>query len=450
MPHLPARFAGTILAFAPLFVHRSWRHAQVLLIGAILTPGRRTVTSLLKVMGRSRERHFVSFHRVLSRAAWCPRVGARILLGLLIEAFAPNGPVVLALDDTIERRWGRRIRARGIYRDPVRSSDGHFVKASGLRWMSLTLLASVPWAGRVWALPFLTALVPSERACRERGRRHKPLLDVGRQLALQARRWLPGRDLVPVGDSGFSALAFLDATRRGGVTAITRLRLDAALYEPAPPRRPGTIGRPRTKGARLPTLATVLTAKGTTWQTLTVPGWYGAGERAVKVTSATAVWRHAGLPVVPIRWVLIRDPEGRFQPQALLCTDPAPEPAQIIAWFVRRWSVEVTFQETRAHLGVETQRQWSDTAIARTTPCLLALFSIVTLLASRLSARERRRAAATAWYLKPRPTFSDALAAVRRDIWREQGLTTSRRSGHRAKRRFVLPAPWAYALCHAA
>ena len=153
MPHLPDRFAGTILAFAPLFVHRSWRHAQVLLIGAILAPGRRTVTSLLKIMGRSRERRFVNFHRVLSRAAWCPRMGARVLLGLLVAAFAPNGPVVLALDDKIERCWGRRIRARGIYRDPVRSSDGHFVKASGLRWMSMMLLASVPWAGRVLVCP---------------------------------------------------------------------------------------------------------------------------------------------------------------------------------------------------------------------------------------------------------------------------------------------------------
>ena len=163
----------------------------------------------------------------------------------------------MALDDTIERRRGKRIAAKGIYRDPVRSSDAHFVKASGLRWMSLMLLAPVPWAGRVWALPFLTALVPSERFCRERGRRHKTLLDVGRQLALQARRWLRDRDLVLVGDSGFSALLFLDAMRRGGIIAITRLRLDAALYEPAPPRMPGTIGRPRTKGARLPTLSEV-------------------------------------------------------------------------------------------------------------------------------------------------------------------------------------------------
>ena len=265
MPHLPARFAGIILAFAPLFVHRTWRHARVLLIGAILTPGRRTVTSVLRIMGRGQERCFVNYHRVLSRAAWDPRAGARILLGLLVAAFVPSGPVVIALDDTIERRWGRRIKARGIYRDPVRSSDAHFVKTSGLRWMSLMLLAPIPWAGRVWALPFLTALVPSERSRREQERQHRSLLDVGRQLALQARRWLPGRDLVLVGDSGFSALLFLDALRRCGVTAITRLRLDAALYDPASPRLPGTVGRPRKKGARLPTLSQVLEDEGTLW-----------------------------------------------------------------------------------------------------------------------------------------------------------------------------------------
>src|SRR3954464_7355557 len=231
---LPTRFAGLILAFAPLFVHRSWRHARLLLIGAILVPGPRTVTHVLRITGHPRDRHFVNVHRVLSRAAWCPRTGSRILLGLLIAAFAPRGPVIMALDDTIERRRGKCISAKGIYRDPVRSSDSHFVKASGLRWMSLMLLAPIPWAGRIWALPFLTALVPSERACRERGRRHKPLLDVGRQLALQGRRWLGGRDLVVVGDSGFSALLFLDAMRRSGVTAITRLRLDAAPYGACP------------------------------------------------------------------------------------------------------------------------------------------------------------------------------------------------------------------------
>jgi hypothetical protein len=194
-----------------------------------------------------------------------------------------------------------------------------------------------------------------------------------------------------------SALLFLDAMRRSGITAITRLRLDAALYDPAPPRPPGTIERPRTKGARLPTLAATLAAKDTRWHAVVVPGWYGAGERTLEIAYGTAVWRHGGLPVVPIRWVLVRDPESRFAAQALLCTDLDREPVQIVSWFVQRWSVEVTFQEARAHLGMETQRQWSDKAIARTTPCLLALFSIVTLLAAQLPARQRQRIAAAAW-----------------------------------------------------
>jgi DDE superfamily endonuclease len=450
MLRLPPRFAAVILCFAPLFFQRSWCHAEMLLVGAILTPGRRTVTSILRITGLGRERRFVNYHRVLNRAAWSGRAAARVLLGLLLDAFVPRGPVILGLDDTIERRRGKRIGAKGIYRDPVRSSKGHFVKASGLRWLSLMLLVRIPWAGRVWALPFLTALAPSERYCRERGRRHKKLTDWARQLVLQARRWLPRHDLVLVADSGFAALEFLAALVRHGVTCVTRLRLDAALYEPAPLRRPGAIGRPRTKGARLPNLSEVLGDEGTPWQRVTVPGWYGEDERIVEISSGIAVWRHAGLPVVPVRWVLLRDPSHRFDPQALLCTDVDEDPVQIVRWFVQRWQVEVTFREVRDHLGVETQRQWSDKAIARTTPCLLGLFSIVTLLAMRLDPRVRRQASVTAWYRKKHPTFSDTLAAVRRQFWREQGLLISRHSHEPTKLSPALRDGIAYALCHAA
>jgi hypothetical protein len=450
MPRLPARFAAVILCFAPLFFQRSWRHAEVLLVGAILAPGRRTVSSILRISGLCRERRFVNYHRVLNRAAWSGRAAARVLLGLLLDAFLPAGPVLLGLDDTIERRRGKRISAKGIYRDPVRSSHGHFVKASGLRWLSLMLLVPISWAGRVWALPFLTTLAPSERYCRERGRRHKKLTDWGRQLVLQARRWMPGRRLIVVTDSGFSALEFLAALLRQEVTCVTRLRLDAALYRPAPPRPPGTIGRPRTKGERLPTLAEVLADKTTRWQRVTVPGWYGEGDRAVEICSDTAVWRHSGMPVVPIRWMLLRDPCRRFDPQARLCTDPAQEPLQVIRWFVQRWQLEVTFREVRDHLGVETQRQWSDKAIARTTPCLLGLFSIVTLLASRLDCRARVQISTSAWYHKQRPTFADSLAAVRRAIWTEQGFAVSRQSIDAAKLPPALREGIAYALCHAA
>src|SRR3712207_5334434 len=188
MLRLPARFAAVILCFAALFRQLTWRHAQVLLIGAILVPGQRTVTSILRVSGFAWERRFVNYHRVLNRAAWSGRAAAQVLLGLLLDAFVPKGPVLLGLDDHIERRRGKRIRAKGIYRDPVRSSHGHFVKASGLRWLSLMVLVPVPWAGRIWALPFLSVLAPSERYARTRGRRHKKLTDWARQAVLQTKR----------------------------------------------------------------------------------------------------------------------------------------------------------------------------------------------------------------------------------------------------------------------
>jgi DDE superfamily endonuclease len=300
----------------------------------------------------------------------------------------------------------------------VRSSKSHFVKASGLRWVSLQLLASIPWAQRVWALPFVTVLAPSERYHQERGQRHKTLPDWGRQLLTQLRRWVPDRSVVAVADSTYAALELLAAGAQLSppIAVITRLRLDAALYDPAPPRPPGTVGRPRKKGERQPTLAARLQDPGTVWEGLTVR-WYGGAERTIEVATATAVWFHAGLPAVALRWVLIRDPAGGFEPQALLCTDAAVSARHIVEWFVLRWQVEVTFEEARAHLGMETQRQWSDRAIARTTPTLLGLFSLVTLLAHELRPGPSVPVQQAAWYVKPLPTFVDALALVRRELW---------------------------------
>jgi hypothetical protein len=309
----------------------------------------------------------------------------------------------------------------------VRSSRSHFVKASGLRWVCLMLLAPIPWAARTWALPILTALAPSERHDGERGRRHKTLTDWARQLLLVVRRWWPERTIVAVADSTYAALEFLAACRawRDPVTVVTRLRLDAALYDPAPPRRPGQMGRPRLKGARQPPLAAVAVNPRTAWTELTVGQWYGASERTVEVASATAVWYHSGLPPVPLRWVLIRDSQGNFATQALLCTDPAIPPAQILAWFIQRWQLEVTFEEARRHLGLETQRQWSEAAIRRTTPVLLGLFSLVTLLAHRQMSGPGAVVRQATWSRKRDPTFVDALALVRRDIWQHQAFATS-------------------------
>jgi hypothetical protein len=413
-----------MIAFEPLFSKPVFRHAEVLVAGAILTPGRRTVASALRVMGLSRLATFQNYHRVLNRAKWSTQRAAHLLLTMLVRTFPSDGLLVFGIDDTIERRRGAKIKAKGIYRDPVRSSKGHFVKASGLRWLSLMYLPQIPWAQRVWALPFLTVLCPSARYHQQQGLRHKKLTDWARQSLLQLRRWLPDLPLVVTADSSFSAIEFLAAVG-SYVTVVTRLRLDAALYKPAPPRAPGTVGRPRKKGARLPSLKQVLADKTTPWRRFWVSQWYGRGAYEVEITTGTAVWYHSGMPVVPLRWVLVRDPLGKLAPKAFLCTDLSASPVEILSWFVRRWSVEVTFEEVRRHLGVETQRQWSDKAIRRTTPCLLGLFSLVALVADALHAAGALTVARSAWYEKSLPTFSDALAGVRMALWRQLSFSMS-------------------------
>jgi hypothetical protein len=420
---VPEVLAAWMQPFASSFTPAVWRHVLVLVAGVVLAPGRRTVTAALRVMGLDQEAGFAVYHRVLSLGRWSSRAVAHRLLPLLVAALVPAGPVVIGLDDTIERRWGAKIKARGIYRDPVRSSHGHFVKASGLRWLCVMLLAPIPWAGCVWALPFLTVLAPSEQWSIQHRRRHKKLTDWARQALLQTARWLPGRRVVAVGDSSFSAIELLRDVGRH-LCMISRLRLDAGLYEPAPPRQPGTLGRPRVKGARLPSLPDWLADPATSWRRVRVEGWYVQSTRRLDIVSGTALWHHPGMQV-PIRWVLVRDPEGEKEPQAFLCTDLDADPVDILCWFVRRWRVETTFEEARRHLGLETQRQWSDLAILRTTPALLGLFSLVTLWAARLEAERGISPEWVRWYPKRTPTFSDALALVRRELWMSPTFASS-------------------------
>ena len=416
---LPEPIMTLLNPFRPLFYQPTWIKAQVLFIGAILATRKRTVTSALRVMGLSDERHFASYHHVLSRAAWSPLRAGELLLALLMKHLDKDEtePLVFGIDETIERRWGAKIGKRGIYRDAVRSSKSHFVKTSGLRWISLMWLTEIPWADRIWALPFLTVLAPSERYHEQAGGHQKKLSDWARQMIYQLRRWIPQRRLVVVADYSYAVLDLLHACQKlaNPVTLLTRLRLDAALYAPAP-MPSGKRGRPRKKGERLPTLRAILDDSQTLWQQVTVD-WYDGQSRQMDITSQSAVWYHSGKVPVPIRWVLVRDPQGKYEPAALLSTSLELDPVQVLNWFVRRWQVEVTFEETRAHLGVETQRQWSEKAIDRTTPVLLGLFSWIALAAHLLVQRGQQPVRQAAWYVKVRPTFSDALSWVRQQLW---------------------------------
>ena len=411
---------GLVQTFAPLFSVRVWPFAQALLLGAIMAPGKRTVSSILRVLGLGGVVHFQNYHRVLNRAQWSALGAARRLFQELVGAFGARGPLVLGLDETIERRWGRQIAARAIYRDAARSSKAVTNKTSGLRWLSVQLLVRVPWAQKIWALPFLSALAPSAGYYQRRGRRPQNLTDRTKQVILQVKRWASQRTLIFVADGAYAVLELLAWCQRLQVTLIVPVRLDAALFAPAPSRRPTQKGRPPLKGRRLPTLAARLTNHKTPWCRLWVH-WYGQGKRRVDVASGTAVWYHSGKVPVPIRWVLVRDPRGRFESRALLSTDPSQSAQEILELFTRRWQVEVTFEEARAHLGLETQRQWNSKAIQRTTPVLLGLFSVVTLMAHHLQqqAPHSLRPRGTAWYSKSRVSFSDALACVRDHLWKK-------------------------------
>jgi hypothetical protein len=318
--------------FRPCFTAPVWNRILVLVAGAVLAPGKRTVTQLLRVMRLADEPSFRRYHEVLSRARWDGRAVARRLLLSIIERLLPDGEVVVGIDDTIERRWRARIDARGIYRDPVRSSKGHFVKTSALRWLSPMVAVPIPWAKRTWALPFPTILAPWSEA---NGKRHKTLTMWARQPILQTKRWLPNRRPVFVADSGFAALDLLAAVR-GHVCMITRPRLDANLFRPAPKRRPGQRGRPPLKGRAPPKLSAAMKNRRTVWTSAVVSQQYNAQQRRLLVATGTALWYHAGIAPVPsaadaswhidalrasIRWLLVRDPTGEHEPAAFLSTD---------------------------------------------------------------------------------------------------------------------------------
>jgi hypothetical protein len=448
MPSLSDEFTTLLLSFAPIFSTRVWRHVPVLVVGAILAPSHRRVSTVLRVMGLAQVRSFQLYHRVVNRAVWSSLGAGQTLFKLLVTAFAPTGALVVGIDETIERRRGRKIAAAGIYRDPVRSSHSHFVKVRGLRWISMMLLAPIPWAGRVWALPFLTVLAPSERSAKRQERSFKPLTTWARQMILQVHRWVPERRLVVVGDRTYAALELLDAVRPHA-TVVTRLRLDARLFAPPPQRLPHQQGRPRIVGARLPSLALQVSDPEAMWIPIVLARWYGERNRALEILSQTAVWYSTSFPPVPIRWVVLRDPQGKFATQALLCTDLTADPCQIISWFILRWQVEVTFHEVRAHLGVETQRQWSQRAIVRTTPALMGLFSLVTLAAHGAMDRQAPLLCPVAWYAKTTPTFVDALALVRRHLWTSALIQTSRFSTDPAKIPRTLAEHLTDVLCYA-
>jgi hypothetical protein len=425
MPALPNSAIAFLLIFAPLFSVPVWEHVQVLITGAILCQGPRTVTAILRMMWLDQETSFCKYHRVLSRAKWSGLQGAKILLGLLVALFLIAGlPIIIGVDETIERRKGVTIKAKGKYRDAVRSTQSTVVKCWGLKWICFMVLVPVPWSKRPWALPFLTLLAPSEQANQKIGKSHKTTVDWTILAVRLISRWLKLATWTLVGDGAYACVELAHVCITHKVTLVSRLRLDSRLFDFSGPQAESKRGRKPTKGKRLASLFSLAENPHQPWKIQEIT-WYGGETKRIKLLTGVCLWHTNGQQPVEIRWVLVIDPEGKSRTEAFFSTDTTLSAERIVEIFVMRWNIEVTFEEVRRHLGVETQRQWSDLAIARTTPMLMALFSLVCLIAMQLLQGKIMPLHQTSWYTKQNAAFSDVLAYVRRAIWSQKYLNNS-------------------------
>jgi hypothetical protein len=415
---LPAEIIPVLAHFRPVFTQPTYKAVE-LVVGTVLARGRRTVTAALRAIGKRDEPQWSKYHHVLNRASWSGLIVSRLLLHLLVATFVAGTSVVtIAVDETLERRWGPQIRKCGHWRDSRSSSKRLHVSTRGLRWLVFALVVEVPWTDTAIALPFLSVLLTTLKVSAELGKRHKTVAQRTGQVIIWLRRILAGYPIHLVGDGAYAVIELGLRCQRCQVTLVAPLRLDARLFEP--PHRPLTKkpGRLPLVGARLPNLADVALTSSTRWQRSRMV-WYGATTAFMDWTTGTALWYSTGTPPLPIRWILVRDPSGARPSRAFFSTDCHQAAPAIARDFVVRWTFEVTFEESRAHLGIETQRQWSHLAIERTTPTLLGLFSLVVLMANALCPDGELPMEQTAWYSKSSPTFYDLLRLVRMRLWKQ-------------------------------
>jgi DDE superfamily endonuclease len=461
-------FARPVLSsFAPVFYHPTYQRFLVLLVAAVLTTGRRTVSNLLRTAADLAPGHPSSYHRVLSKRRWSSLRLARILAGFILDRWVPDGPICLAGDDTVDEHRGAKVFGKGCHRDPVRSTHSYTAYRWGHKWVVLAILVQFPFAGRPWALPVLAALYrnpekekaaavkprrrkPKDRTkakAKERAgrraaaaarakaqakeaakakkvgapppRRHKTPSELMRQLLAVLIHWFPDRQFVFAGDGGYGthALSRFAQRHRRHLTLVSLFYANAALHDPAPVvvgKKPGH--RPRKKGAKRPAPAAVV-ATTERRQRLEV-SWYGGGRREVEVVSGTGHWHKSGEGLVEVLWVFVHDLTGTHRDSYLFSTDPAMAVARVIETYTGRWNIETTFQEMRAYLGLETTRGWSRATVLRAAPCLFGLYSVVALMYAALPA-EATAEGVVSYRGKTEVTFSDAISLVRRRLWLE-------------------------------
>jgi hypothetical protein len=422
MIRLPKAAEPLVLAFSVAFTRPTFQRVTLLIIGAILSLRHRTVTAMLRTVGPLAKGHWSDFHRVFCCRVWSTWPLGKILAAMILELIPLDQPVVVPVDDTSPQHKGKRVYGKGRHHDALRSTHSHVVWVWGHKWVTLAINVKFPFAARPWALPVLCALYRPEELNRAEGRRHKTTIRLAMQLVATLIHWFPERKFILLGDGGYGSheLARFCHRHRRHVTLSSRFYPHANLYEAPVAKRPcgRKTGRPRVKGRRLPKPQEVVKQSKRKRFTVT---WYGGGTRRVELIWGEGQWykaKHSG-GLVPVRWVFVHDLTGTHRDEYFFSTDMTLTPDRIVSLFTGRWSIEVTFQEVRAHLGFATVRNWSRQSVLRTAPCLLGLFSLVSLIFARLAERKPPKIASAPWYHKTEPTFSDALRAVRRLCWQE-------------------------------
>jgi len=442
-------FAQPLLdQFAPVFSHPTYQRFLVLLVASILTTGRRTVSNLLRTVPGLAPGDPSSYHRVFSKRRWSTLLLARLLAKFLLDHCVADGPVYLAGDDTVDEHRGAQVHGKGCHRDPVRSTHSFTAYRWGHKWVVLTILVKFPFATRAWALPVLVALyrcpdkaqtkakkvkgkakkdkdkAKAKRRARPKvhspipKRRHKTPSELMRQLLAVLIHWFPDRQFVFAGDGGYGthALASFAHRHHGHLSLVSLFYPNASLCDRPPEVLGKRNGRPRKKGDKRSSPEAVVAA--TVEPTALNVSWYGGGRRDVGVVSGTGHWFKSGKGLVPVLWVFVRDRTGTHRDSYLFSTDLSLTVARVIEAYTGRWSIETTFQEMRAYLGLETTRGWKERTVLRAAPCLFGLYSVVALLYGQLPAGSAVPGAIT-YRGKTEVTFSDAITAVRRQLWLE-------------------------------
>jgi hypothetical protein len=414
---IPSAAYSIFMSFSSAFTKPTFQRILPLAVGALLTRGRETITNILWTMRGLVPGHSSTYHRVFSRAIWSLWPLGKTLATAILRLIPVDEPILVPMDDTTAQHRGKCVYGKGCHHDAVRSAHKHVVFRWGHRWVVLAISIKFPFTSRYWALPVLVALYRPEALDAEEGRRHKTAPHLARQLMAVLIHWFPEHRFVFLGDGGYAShdLARFCHRHRQHATLVSRFYGDARLYT-LPAKHHRSVGRPRTKGRKLPTPAQVVARKPRARATVS---WYGGEKRRVQWVSGTGQWYKGGVGLVPIRWVFVHDCQGTHRDEYFYTTDTALSGPQIISWFTARWPIETTFQEVRAHLGFETPRQYVANSVLRMAPCLLGLFSVVSLIFAEHTRRHRVSIEQTQWYVKAEPTFSDAITTVRRLFWQK-------------------------------